>query len=170
MSKVTELTKEFQRVMYSTTYSFEIDTEDYVFGFKNTIKKRTKSLAKASKLKVKLTNDCGRFLSETVRVVAVRFYKNGELTKKLKAEEICCYMNTDLDKDLFCKLWIENPTALKEIERKTVLVRELYEERKCLSNLLIDQAEKCNASDLREMAIAMTVSYTHLTLPTICSV
>ena len=43
MSKVTELTKEFQRVMYSTTYSFEIDTEDYVFGFKNTIKKRTKS-------------------------------------------------------------------------------------------------------------------------------
>jgi len=48
MSKVTELTKELQRVMYSTTYSFEIDTEDYVFGFKNTIKKRTKSLAKAS--------------------------------------------------------------------------------------------------------------------------
>ena len=22
-----------------------------------------------------------------------------------------CYMNTDLDKDLFCKLWIENPTT-----------------------------------------------------------
>lgn len=41
-----------------------------------------------------------------------------------------CYMNTDLDKDLFCKLWIENHTALKEIESKTVLVRELYEERK----------------------------------------
>lgn len=53
-----------------------------------------------------------------------------------------CYMNTDLDKDAFCKLWMENPTALKEIERKTVLVRELYEERKCLTNLLIDQAEK----------------------------
>lgn len=31
-----------------------------------------------------------------------------------------CYMNTDLDKDAFCKLWMENPTALKEIERKTV--------------------------------------------------
>ena len=41
-----------------------------------------------------------------------------------------CYMNTDLDKDAFCKLWMENPTALKEIERKTVLVRELYEHRK----------------------------------------
>lgn len=66
-----------------------------------------------------------------------------------------CYMNTDLDKDLFCKLWIENPTALKEIERKTVLVRELYEERKYLSNFLIDQAEKWSANDLREKAIAM---------------
>lgn len=65
------------------------------------------------------------------------------------------YMNTDLDKDLFCKLWIENPTALKEIERKTVLVRELYEERKSLSNFLIYQAEKWSASDLREKAISM---------------
>lgn len=52
-----------------------------------------------------------------------------------------CYMNTDLNKDTFCELWVKNPTALKEIERKTVLVRELYEERKCLSNFLIDQAE-----------------------------
>ena len=87
MSKVTELTKELQRVMYSTTYSFEIDTEDYVFGFKNTIKKRTKSLAKASKLKVKSTNDCGRFLSETVRVVAVRFYKNGEAYQRIESRK-----------------------------------------------------------------------------------
>ena len=66
-----------------------------------------------------------------------------------------CYMNTDLDKDVFCKLWMESPEVLKEIERKTVLVRELYEERKCLTNLLIDQAEKWSASDLREKAIAM---------------
>ena len=66
-----------------------------------------------------------------------------------------CYMNTDLDKDMFCKLWMENPSALKEIEKKTVLARELYEERKCLSNFLIDQAEKWSASDLREKAIAM---------------
>lgn len=64
-------------------------------------------------------------------------------------------MNTDLDKDQFCKLWIENPTALKEIEVKTRLVRELYEERKSLANFLIDQAEKWSASDLREKAIAM---------------
>lgn len=66
-----------------------------------------------------------------------------------------CYMNTDFDKDMFCKLWMENPTALKEIERKTVLVRELYEERKNLSNFLIKQAEKWSASDLREKAISM---------------
>lgn len=78
---------------------------------------------------------------------------------KLKADGYAeveeCYMNTDLDKDVFCELWIKNPTALKEIERKTVLVRELYEERKCLANFLIDQAEKWSASDLREKAIAM---------------
>lgn len=49
----------------------------------------------------------------------------------------------------------ENPAALKEIEQKTVLVRELYEERKCLANFLIEQAEKWSASDLREKAIAM---------------
>ena len=57
------------------------------------VSKSLPSLAKASKLKVKLTNDCGRFLSETVRVVAVRFYKNGELAKELKAEEISAKYN-----------------------------------------------------------------------------
>lgn len=65
------------------------------------------------------------------------------------------YMNTDLDKDEFCKLWVENPTALKEIERKTVLVRELYEERRNLINFLIEQAEKWSASDLKNKAITM---------------
>lgn len=66
-----------------------------------------------------------------------------------------CYMNTDLDKDLFCKLWKENPAALEEIVSKTVLARELYEERKRLSNFLIKQAEKWSANDLREKAISM---------------
>ena len=87
------MTSDLNQILYSDIYQFEIDTEDFVFGFKDTIKKRTKSLAKASKLKVKLTNDCGRFLSETVRVVAVRFYKNGELAKELKAEEISATYN-----------------------------------------------------------------------------
>ena len=93
MNKAVELTKELQRVMYSTTYSFEIDTEDFVFGFRKTIRKRTKSLPRAIRLKAKLTNDCGRFLSETVRVVAVRFYKNGELIKELRTEEISATHN-----------------------------------------------------------------------------
>lgn len=68
-------------------------------------------------------------------------------------EEI--YMNTDIDKDMFCKLWNENPAALKEIERKTVLVRELYEERKCLMEFLVEQAHKYSSPEIREKAIEM---------------
>lgn len=41
----------------------------------------------AIKLEQKVRKDLGRFLSETVRVVAVRMYKNGELKAELKAEE-----------------------------------------------------------------------------------
>ncbi len=93
MSKIGQMTTELNRILHSDTYQFEIDTEDYVFGFKNTIKKRTKSLAKAIRLKVKLTNDCGRFLSDTVRIVTVRFYKNGELTKEINAKEITATYN-----------------------------------------------------------------------------
>ncbi|WP_130893092.1 hypothetical protein [Paraprevotella xylaniphila] len=93
MNRIQQMTSELNQILRSDTYQFEIDTEDYVFGFKKTIKKRTKSLVKAIKLQAKLTNDCGRFLSDTVRVVAVRFYKNGELTKELKAEEIAATYN-----------------------------------------------------------------------------
>lgn len=85
MSKAVELTKELQRVMYSTTYSFEIDTEDVVFGFKKTLKKRTKSLVKALQLERKLRSDVGRYISSSVRIVAVRLYKNGELRGEFKA-------------------------------------------------------------------------------------
>lgn len=93
MNKTVELTNELQRVMYSTTYSFEIDTEDIVFGFKKTIRKRTKNLAKAFKLEQKVTKDCGRFLSDTVRIVSVRIYKNGDLRKELHAKEITATYN-----------------------------------------------------------------------------
>nr|DAI65109.1 MAG TPA: hypothetical protein [Caudoviricetes sp.] len=93
MNKTVELTKELQRAMYSTTYSFEIDTEDIVFGFKKTIRKRTKNLAKAFKLEQKVTKDCGRFLSDTVRIVSVRIYKNGDLRKELHAKEITASYN-----------------------------------------------------------------------------
>lgn len=93
MNRVQQMTEELNRVLHSTTYQFEIDTEDYVFGFKNTIKKRTKSLAKALKLEQKVTRDCGRFLSDTVRIVSVRIYKNGELRKELHAEKITAAYN-----------------------------------------------------------------------------
>ena len=87
MSKIEQMTYELNQILHSDTYQFEIDTEDYVFGFKKTIRKRTKSLAKAIQLQVKLTNDCGRFLSDTVRIVSVRFYKNGELRKEITSTD-----------------------------------------------------------------------------------
>ena len=93
MSKIEQMTSDLNQILYSDIYQFEIDTEDFVFGFKDTIKKRTKSLGKAIKLKVKLTNDCGRFLSDTVRIVSVRIYKNGELKKELHAKEITASYN-----------------------------------------------------------------------------
>jgi hypothetical protein len=87
MSEIEQMTYELNLILHSDTYQFEIDTEDYVFGFKKTIRKRTKSLAKAIQLQVKLINDCGRFLSETVRIVSVRFYRNGELRKEVHVNE-----------------------------------------------------------------------------------
>ena len=93
MEKIEQMTAELNQILHSDTYQFEIDTEDYVFGFKKTIRKRTKNLAKAIQLQVKLANDCGRFLSDTVRIVAVRIYRNGELRKELRAEEITSTYN-----------------------------------------------------------------------------
>ena len=93
MNKIVELTEGLQKILHSTTYSFEVDTEDFVFGFKNTISKSTKSLSKAMKLEQKVTRDCGRFLSDTVRIVSVRIYKNGNLVKELHAEEIIASYN-----------------------------------------------------------------------------
>lgn len=93
MSKIEQMTVELNRVLHSDSYQFEIDTEDFVFGFKKTLKKRTNRLDKAIKIKAKLTKDCGRFLSDTVRIMSVRFYKNGKLTKELRAEEITAAYN-----------------------------------------------------------------------------
>lgn len=93
MSKVTELTKELQGVMYSTTYSFGTDTEDVVSGFKNTIRKRTGNPAEAFKLEQKVTKDCGCFLSDTVGIVSVRIYKDGELKKGLYAKGMTASYN-----------------------------------------------------------------------------
>lgn len=93
MKKIDQMTAELKHILHSDTYQFEIDTEDFVFGFRKTLKKRTKSLAKALKLEQKVTRDCGRFLSDTVRIVSVRIYKNGELRKELHAKEITATYN-----------------------------------------------------------------------------
>lgn len=93
MSKIEQMTAELNQILHSDTYQFEIDTEDFVFGFKKTIRKRTKNLAKAFKLEQKVTKDCGRFLSDTVRIVSVRIYKNGDLRKELHAKEITSTYN-----------------------------------------------------------------------------
>lgn len=93
MDKIRQMTSELNQILHSNIYQFEIDTEDFVFGFKKTIRKRTKDLAKALKLEQKLTKDCGRFLSDSVRIVSVRMYKNGDLRKELHAEEIIAMYN-----------------------------------------------------------------------------
>lgn len=65
------------------------------------------------------------------------------------------YMNTDLDKDTFCKAWKGNRTLLVEIEKQTILARELVAQRNQMVDFLIEQAEKYHASDLRGKAITM---------------
>lgn len=65
------------------------------------------------------------------------------------------YMNTNLDKDAFCNAYKKAPQVLSDLERQTVLVRELFEERRMMANFLIEQAEKWSASDLRDKAISM---------------
>lgn len=65
------------------------------------------------------------------------------------------YMNTNLDKDVFCNAYKKSPQVLSELEKQTVLVRELFEERRMMANFLIEQAQKWSASDLREKAIRM---------------
>ena len=65
------------------------------------------------------------------------------------------YMNTDLDKDDFCKAWVHEKKLLSEIVKQTTRARELYQEKDKLADFLIAQAEKWSASDLREKAIEM---------------
>lgn len=87
MNKVQQMTESLVKVLFSDIYQFEIGTEDIVFGFNKTLRKRTNSLAKAIKLQVKLVNDCGRMISDTVQIKSVRFYKNGELRNEIRINQ-----------------------------------------------------------------------------------
>lgn len=64
---------------------FEIDTEDIVMGFAKTMKTTTRNVQKAINMIKKVCNDCGTFISPSVRIVSVRMYQNNELVKSLNA-------------------------------------------------------------------------------------
>lgn len=79
------MTSELHRILNSNSYRVEIDTEDMVLGFKKTLIKRTKNTAKWLALQIKTQQDIGRFLSLSVRIVEVMWYKDGQHLKTLKA-------------------------------------------------------------------------------------
>lgn len=85
--KIQKLTSDLSRIMNSNQYKVEIDTEDMVLGFKETLTKRTKNLAKWLKLQIKTRQDLGRYISDTVRIMEVRWYKNGQLIRTLQAAQ-----------------------------------------------------------------------------------
>lgn len=84
--KIQQLTSDLSRIMNANQYKVEIDTEDMVFGFKKTLTKRTKSLSKWMSLQIKTGQDIGRYLSDTVRIMEVRYFKNGQLLRTIHAE------------------------------------------------------------------------------------
>lgn len=72
-------------ILKKNSYRFEIDTEDIVFGFAKTMKTTTRNVQKAINMLKKVCNDCGTFISPSVRIVSVRMYQNNELVKSLNA-------------------------------------------------------------------------------------
>lgn len=72
-------------ILKQNRYRFEIDTEDIVMGFAKTIKTTTRNVQKAINMIKKVCNDCGTFISPSVRIVSVRMYQNNELIKSLNA-------------------------------------------------------------------------------------
>lgn len=85
MGKLVNQIEELGRILRKNEYRFEIDTEDVVFGLKKTLVKRTRDLTKAIKIRAKTISDVGRYISPSVRILEVRWYTNGELTKTLNA-------------------------------------------------------------------------------------
>ncbi len=83
--KIDDLIAELNGIIYQDSYKVEIDTQDMVFGFKKTITKRTKNKAMAYRLQAKTAADVGRFLSPSVRIMEVRWFRNGKLIKTIKA-------------------------------------------------------------------------------------
>lgn len=83
--KIEKLTSDLSRIMNSNSYKVEVDTEDMVFGFRKTLTTQTKNMAKWLHLQIKTQKDVGRYISPSVRIMEVRWYKNGQLLRTLKA-------------------------------------------------------------------------------------
>lgn len=83
--RITKLTSDLSRIINSGNYKVEIDTEDMVMGFKKTLTKRTKNLAKWLCLQIKTQKDVGRFISPSVRIVEVRWFKDNQHLRTFKA-------------------------------------------------------------------------------------
>lgn len=83
--KIEKLTSDLSRIMNSNSYKVEVDTEDMVFGFRKTLTTQTKNMAKWLRLQIKTQKDVGRYISPSVRIMEVRWYKNGQLLRTLKA-------------------------------------------------------------------------------------
>lgn len=83
--KIEKLTSDLSRIMNSNSYKVEVDTEDMVFGFRKTLTTQTKNMAKWLHLQIKTQKDVGRYISPSVRIMDVRWYKNGQLLRTLKA-------------------------------------------------------------------------------------
>jgi len=72
-------------ILKQNRYRFEIDTEDIVMGFAKTMKTTTRNVQKAINMIKKVCNDCGTFISPSVRIVSIRMYQNNKLIKSLNA-------------------------------------------------------------------------------------
>lgn len=84
-NRIENLTSELHRILNSGNYRVEIDTEDIVMGFRKTLTKRTKNTAQWLRLQIKTQQDIGRFISPSVRIVEIRWYKDSQHIKTLKA-------------------------------------------------------------------------------------
>lgn len=65
------------------------------------------------------------------------------------------YMNTDLDKDEFCKGWKSNRILLAETVKQTIVARNLAAERKDTVDFLLDRAQEFSDAALLNKAIEM---------------
>lgn len=72
-------------ILKKNNYRFEIDTKDVVMGFSKTMKTSTRNIQKAINMLKKVCNDCGQYISPSVRIVSVRMYQNNVLVKSINA-------------------------------------------------------------------------------------